>query len=109
VLAFLARLDEGNLTIAETAAAPDNAITISLGDVTAYLPLSGMVDLDQERERLEKELAELNQQIERVGNLLSSPFSEKAPAAVVQKERDKLERLQASREEVSERLADLGD
>ena len=107
VLAFLARLDEGNLTIAETAAAPDNAVTISLGDVTVYLPLAGMVDLDQERERLEKELAELNQQIERVGNLLDGPFAEKAPATVVQKEREKLTRLQASQEEVSERLASL--
>ncbi|HEX6386112.1 MAG TPA: valine--tRNA ligase, partial [Anaerolineae bacterium] len=107
VLAFLARLDEHNLTITPAAEAPDNAITISLGDVTAYLPLAGMVDLDQERERLEKELAELNQQIERVTNLLNSPFSEKAPAAVVEKEREKLTRLQAGQDEVSERLASL--
>ena len=38
VLAFLARLDEGDLEIREIAAAPDNALTIPLGDITAYLP-----------------------------------------------------------------------
>jgi valyl-tRNA synthetase len=104
LLAFLARLDETQLTIAATAEAPEAAITISLGDITCYLPLAGVVDLDKERARLSGELADLERQIERVTNLLNSPFAEKAPAAVVQKEREKLALLQASRAEVSERL-----
>jgi valyl-tRNA synthetase len=104
VLAFLARLDDEQLVIAKTAEAPDDALTITLGDVTCYLPLAGMVDLDQERERLRKEYENLAQQIERVSNLLSSPFAEKAPPSVVQKERDKLARLEASREEIEQRL-----
>ncbi len=104
ILAFLARLDEAALLIAETADAPDNTLTITLGDVTCYLPLAGLVDLEQERERLNKELANLNGEIQRVSNLLASPFAEKAPAPVVQKERDKLARLEASREEIQERL-----
>jgi valyl-tRNA synthetase len=104
LLAFLARLDETQLTIAATAEAPEAAITISLGDITCDLPLAGVVDLDKERARLSGELADLERQIERVTNLLNSPFAEKAPAAVVQKEREKLALLQASRAEVSERL-----
>ncbi|MEZ4646287.1 MAG: hypothetical protein R3E31_26785 [Chloroflexota bacterium] len=40
-------------------------------------------------------------------NLLNSPFAQKAPTAVVQKERDKLAQLQASYAELSERLNTL--
>ena len=104
VLAFLARLDEAQLAINKTTAAPDDALTITLGDVSCYLPLAGMVDLEQEQERLRKEFENLTQQIERVSNLLSGPFAEKAPPAVVQKERDKLARLEASRDEIAQRL-----
>jgi valyl-tRNA synthetase len=107
ILAFLARLDEANLTIAASADAPEQALTISLGEVTCYLPLAGMVDLDKEKERLTKELADLEQQIKRLTGLLNSPFAQKAPADVVQKERDKLEKLQASHAEVTERLTAL--
>jgi valyl-tRNA synthetase len=42
-----------------------------------------------------------------VSHLLNSPFAEKAPPAVVQKERDKLTQLQASQQELTERLAAL--
>jgi len=42
-----------------------------------------------------------------VTGLLSSPVAQKAPEAVVQKERDKLADLQASQAELSERLASL--
>jgi valyl-tRNA synthetase len=104
ILAFLARLDEGELLISEALEGPDKALTITLGDVTCYLPLAGLIDLEQERERLNKELAEIGQEIERVSNLLAGPFAEKAPANVVQKERDKMARLEASRDEIRQRL-----
>jgi valyl-tRNA synthetase len=103
-MSFLARLDDAELRISETLDAPENALTITLGDVTCYLPLAGLVDLEQERERLSKELADLVREIERVSNLLAGPFAKRAPANVVQKERDKLARLQASREEIEQRL-----
>ncbi len=108
VLAFLARLDEEQLTISANSDAPERALTIALGQVTCYLPLAGMVDLDKEKARLGKELADLESQITRVSNLLNSPFAEKAPAQVVQKEREKLIQLQASQAEVKERLEALG-
>ncbi|MFN2123678.1 MAG: valine--tRNA ligase [Candidatus Promineifilaceae bacterium] len=104
IMSFLARLDDAELRISETLDAPENALTITLGDVTCYLPLAGLVDLEQERERLSKELADLVREIERVSNLLAGPFAKRAPANVVQKERDKLARLQASREEIEQRL-----
>jgi valyl-tRNA synthetase len=107
VLAFLARLDEASLVISREATAPPNAITLTLGDVTCYLPLEGMVDLSAERARLESEAADLSAQIARVSGLLNGPFAQKAPPAVVQKEREKLAQLQAGHAEVTGRLATL--
>jgi valyl-tRNA synthetase len=104
ILCALARLDEQTLIITEHAAAPEQALTLALGDITAYLPLAGMIDLSKERERLEKELADLDGQIQRLMGLLSGPFAEKAPAPLVQKEREKLAQLQASQAELRERL-----
>lgn len=104
VLCALARLDDERLVLAETAVAPEQAVTISLGDITAYLPLAGLVDLEQERARLNAELAEAEGQIKRLTNLLNGPFAEKAPAAVVAKEREKLERFEAGAAQIRERL-----
>jgi valyl-tRNA synthetase len=58
--------------------------------VEIHLPLAGMVDIAEERSRLEKELKEAESHIERLEKLLSGDFADKAPAALVQKERDKL-------------------
>ncbi len=107
ILAFLARLDADQLTIAADLEAPEQALTIVQGGVTCYLPLAGMVDLAQEKVRLEKELADLEKEIKRLTGLLNSPFAEKAPPPVVQKERDKLAQAQASHAELSARLAAL--
>ena len=107
LLVALARLDDANLTISPTAEPPAQALTLALGPLTCYLPLAGMVDLAAERVRLTKEAAELDKQIERLTALLDSPFAQKAPAAVVQKEREKLAGLQASQAEIAARLEGL--
>ncbi len=107
ILSALARLDGDALTIAAVASPPAQALTLALGPVTCYLPLAGMVDLSAERARLEKEDAELTQQIERLTILLDGPFAKKAPAAVVDKEREKLTVLQAGQREIRERLESL--
>jgi valyl-tRNA synthetase len=60
------------------------------GPVEIYIPLSGMVDQEEERKRLKKELADTQVQIDRLEKLLGSDFASKAPAGVVQKERDRL-------------------
>lgn len=107
VLSFLARLDEDSLTIAPEVKAPEQVVTLSLGTIACYLPLAGMVDLAQERERLEKELDNIASQIKRKNGLLNGPFAKKAPEHIVQKERDALAELEASQKELSERLASL--
>jgi len=91
VLAALAYLDEAQLSIVETLPSrPEGALALVAGASEVYLPLAGLVDLDEERARLQKELAEAQAQIERLEKLLGSDFAGKAPAAVVEKERQKL-------------------
>ncbi len=65
-------------------------VTLVVTPVEISLPLAGLVDLEAEHARLEKELTEVQSQIARLEKLLASPFAEKAPPNVVEKERQKL-------------------
>jgi len=91
VIAALAGLDYSLLSILDSLKAkPEGAIALVVGAIEIYLPMAGLVDMDEQRMRLEKELADTQAQIDRLEKLLASDFASKAPAQVVQKERDKL-------------------
>jgi valyl-tRNA synthetase len=107
VFGRLCNVHEVNI-LANGGTPPDDAATIVAADVTLYLPLSGMVDLDAERQRLEQELEDIDRQIQRIEGLMANDnFVQKAKPEVVQRERDRLEDLVASRVAVTERLAAL--
>ena len=72
-----------------------------------YPTLAALVDLDAERERLAKELDEIDGRIARSEGLLAGEFAQKAPGHIVQRERDKLADLQAEQVKLKERLAAL--
>nr|HID14833.1 hypothetical protein [Anaerolineae bacterium] len=107
VLCFLAKLDPSQLAIQPTTQPPAQAATMVVGDVVCHLPLAGLVDLEAERERLSKELAAIEARIARSESLLAGEFAQKAPAHVVQRERDKLADLQTEQAKLRERLAAL--
>ena len=75
-------------------AKPENSLALVAGPVEIFIPLSGMLDLEEQRKRLEKELADIQIQIDRLEKLLGSDFASKAPAPVVQKERERLAAFQ---------------
>ena len=78
------------------------------GGVEIYLPLAGMVDLERERARLEQELERLTGEMARAEKLLANEsFVAKAPAAVIQKERDKLEGYRERQTKIEARLEEL--
>ncbi len=108
VLCTLARIDPARLTIAGHIEAPAHSITLVTGAVSTYLPLAGLVDLAAERARLQKELADTEAQLARSAQLLAGPFAQRAPAQVVQRERDRQAELQARADRLRARLADLG-
>jgi valyl-tRNA synthetase len=61
------------------------------------IPMAGLIDKEAELARLDKELGKLQQDVERTEKKLSNPsFVDKAPEAVVQKERDKLAEAQSA-------------
>ena len=91
-IAQLALLDRDRLEIhSKLASRPENQVGLVVSTVEIYLPLADLVDTTDQRLRLQRELGEIESQIQRLESLLSSPFAQKAPLAVVQKEKEKLE------------------
>jgi valyl-tRNA synthetase len=108
VIASLAQIDLNSLTIAEKLPSkPKGHIALVVGTVEIYLPLANLVDTNEERARLEKDLAEVTTQIQRLQTLLTGQFAEKAPPAVVQKEQDKLRQYQETAEKLRSQLVTL--
>ena len=110
VFESLAHIDGARLVIAEhLAAKPEQALSLVVPGYECYLPLAALVDLDKERARLSAELAQLEQDLARTETLLANNgFVSKAPAAVVQKERDRLTEYVERRAKLAERLHALG-
>jgi valyl-tRNA synthetase len=76
--------------------------------VEVFLPLAGLIDLEAERSRLSKELEQAEADIVRRLAKLDNPgFVDKAPANVVQRERDGLAAARATAERLRDRLAQL--
>lgn len=87
---------------------PANAASIVVSDITLYLPLEGMLDLEAERGRLEGEASRLTQQIAKSQKMLGNGnFVSKAPQAIVQRERDRLADLESAYKQVTERMSSL--
>ena len=94
--------------VGETAPAPERARIAVLGSARVILPMAGLVDLEAERQRLEKEGQELAGLIENIEKRLANPgFTGKAPAAVVERERGRLAEYQARSAGIEARLAEL--
>jgi valyl-tRNA synthetase len=92
MIAALAGLDMDEFKIKKSIKKkPEDSVALVVGSVEIYLPLVSMVDLADEKARLEKDLKETESHIERLEKLLASDFANKAPAPVVGKERKKLE------------------
>ncbi|MBN1313032.1 MAG: valine--tRNA ligase [Anaerolineae bacterium] len=105
----LANIDDETLEIVpELSQLPEQSTSVTVSGVTIYLPLAGLVDLDAERARLGKEIENVGRQIERTEKLLAGDgFVNRAPAEVVQRERDKLVDLHSTHAALKERLKTL--
>ena len=87
---------------------PDQAMTLFFSDGEIYLPLAGFIDIDEEIQRLEAELAKWASEVERVDKKLANQgFVNNAPADLVEKERQKGQDYQQKYQATKERLADL--
>jgi valyl-tRNA synthetase len=76
--------------------------------IEIYLPLAELIDLETEKSRLTKELNSIIPQIDRLEILLRSSFIERAPATVVDKEREKLKQYKETAVKLRLQLMGLG-
>ncbi|MEN0663501.1 valine--tRNA ligase [Caldifermentibacillus hisashii] len=96
------------LTIGVGVLAPEKAMTAVVSGAEIYLPLQGLINIEEEITRLEKELEKLNKEVERVQKKLANEkFVAKAPAQVVEEERAKEKDYLEKRATVQERLEEL--
>jgi valyl-tRNA synthetase len=87
---------------------PEKSVTVVSGAAQGFIPLGELVDIEKELERLEKELAKAEEEVMRCRQKLSNErFIEKAPEAVVEEEKNKLQRTGERVLSLKERIASL--
>ena len=103
---YLLRLAQAaELSFVTGGAAPDKAAKAHVRGVDIYLPLAGLIDLDKEISRIEKEIASTENELKRLaGKLANASFLAKAPAEVVEKERAKETEYQAKLDSLRKHL-----
>jgi len=114
-LVALAKLDSDQLFFYETgsdeakSATAEESVQLVIQDgVEAYLPLSGLIDPEKERKRLEKQNEKLTKEIQKLaGRLKSKGFVDKAPPSVVEKAQSELAELEDQAAKVQSSLAAL--
>ena len=96
------------LTIAKDLAVPEQAMSAVITGAELYLPLAGLINIEEEIARLEKELAKWQKELDLVNKKLGNErFVANAKAEVVQKEKDKLADYQEKFDTVKARIAEL--
>lgn len=106
IIKGLARLE--NTTIEKSAAKPETAIGFVVGGVEVFVDMAGLVDVEKEKIRLQGELDQVNKYLIGLENkLANAEFVQNAPAAVVEKEQQKLVEAKDKKEKLEKQLQQL--
>jgi len=102
-LQFVGRINEVRfIRFGETV---PQAVSELVNSAEVFVPLSGIVDISKLKERWQKRLKELTRELERVQVRLSNPqFIERAPAEIVEAERQRLAELTQQKEALERKL-----
>ncbi|SDE45283.1 valyl-tRNA synthetase [Bhargavaea beijingensis] len=96
------------LDISRDLAAPEKSMSAVVTGAELFMPLEGLINIEEELARLEKELGKWQGELKRVeGKLSNERFVSKAPAAVVEEERAKQKDYQEKYDAVQKRIAEL--
>ncbi|AGV74169.1 valine--tRNA ligase [Lactococcus cremoris] len=96
------------LVIAEEVVLDEQAMTAVITGAELFLPLKGLINIEEEIARLEKELAKWQKELDLVNKKLGNErFVANAKAEVVQKEKDKLADYQEKFDTVKARISEL--
>ncbi len=94
-------------TLGADESAPLSA-TALVGEMEVLVPMAGLIDRDAELARLDREVERLDKELKRLqGKLDNASFTARAPADVVQKERDKLADAQVARERLDQQRRNI--
>jgi valyl-tRNA synthetase len=95
---------ESSVWLSDSDDAPESA-TALVGEMKILIPLAGLIDKDAELARLEKEIGKLQTNVDKTtAKLINKNFVDKAPAAVVEKERERLAEMTKSIEQFKEQV-----
>ena len=108
LIARLGRVKADEFVVVAAAQKPSGAVSLVVRDIEVFMPLAGMVDLDAERARVQKELANAEADVmRREGRLSNSGFVDKAPPAIIAREREGLEMARATLARLRDQLSAL--
>ena len=97
-----------DIYIGDDVVKPSKSATTVVDEVEIYMPLTGIIDLEKERERLLKKLAQVEKNLKNcIKKLDNQNFIKNAPEDVVQKERERKESLQITSEKLKANIAFL--
>ena len=86
------------------------AATALVGKLEILVPMAGLIDTEAELARLAKETDKLEKDLKRLqGKLSNSSFVDKAPAAVVEKEREKMQAQEQALQKLKEQEQRIRD
>lgn len=101
-------LNPSELIIDTELKAPEKAMTAVVSGAELFLPIEGLINIEEEINRLEKELDKWNKEVERVQKKLANEgFIKKAPQKVVEEEKAKEKDYLEKREAVLKRIEEL--
>ena len=94
---------------AELPEAVDGMVSVITDNARMFMPMAELVDLEKERARMEKELANARKQLDgQIAKLANENFVSRAPEKVVNAEREKKAKLEALIENLEDSLKNLG-
>ena len=86
----------------------DGMVSVITDNARMFMPMAELVDLEKEKARMEKELANARKQLDgQIAKLSNEKFVSRAPEAVVNAEREKKAKLEALIENLEESLKNL--
>jgi valyl-tRNA synthetase len=98
----------GELEIHQTADPVEKALTTFIGDVEIFLPLGGLIDIEVEKKRIQKEIDQIQNYLESLSKKLGNEsFIKNAPKEVIDKEKNKCDEARKKLEKLSQKLKDL--
>jgi len=96
------------IEIKQEAERPEGAASVLYTDIEIHVPMAGLIDVEKESAKLNKEMEKIEIQLQRTsGKLSNEKFMSNAPEDVVAKERAKMDEMSAKIEKLKEALARL--